>query len=1057
MTERLEADSPREDMPCNSGNTTTVNDFLFIEVFAGCARLSSVVRELGLQALPFDSKHNRHDSLVRCIALDLTKSDHQLIVLQIVRDEKVAAVHMAPPCGTSSRAREKPLPQHLTRQGVPQPRPLRSAAWPKGLPGLTTSEQERVDAANELYDFCVMLALECFDRKIPFSIENPSRSWAWDVMESFSHEYDRQSFWTSLPEVHFQHCMYGSKRDKWTKFLFWPAGFLDAMEAVCDGSHVHEAWGVKFATGKWEFQTMHEAEYPLELCRKYAALLSNKLQSEGVTMQPLQLNGHISGEAKKYCGRIATGREPKGRKLPPIVPEFDRILTVSSLEGLPKHKILRQSSKGGDSGSQLESIIGVYADPVEYTNKALEATHPMDMISGLADETKETIFFMLTQGPETLARSRSQNAVAIMRKLESLKEQQSRDYEMLPPHLKKILKGKNYLLFKQLLEENEYADSKIADEYIKGFTITGKLIPSGIWDRKLVPATMSLKEFESNSPWRNAALKANCVSSGDQQVDLVLWEQTLAEVSSGWLDGPFKASQLTELFKTEKWVASRRFPIHQSGKIRLIDDAKESCLNSTITAVEKLQLMDTDNMVELAMVTTSAAKSGRCEFHLRSGKVLSGQVHGGWTQNLDLQGKTLDMKSAYKQLGHSLESLKHAVIMAFDPTEQTAKYFVSNAFLFGSTASVYIFNRLARAIWFLLNKVMKVMALQFYDDFPLLEPKATAASAQAAAEFLFQALGFEYAREGHKYLPFAEIFAMLGVQVDLLGLNQGILVIGNKPSRIADLVLQIEAILADKKLPAAQAASLRGKLQFAQGQYLGRSLKLALVALDLHLSGKNSKLWSDQLSLALTFAKELLSTAAPRRVSLIDTTAPIIVFTDGAFESLPDGSFLASIGAVVIDPVTNTRSIHDGMVPNDLVALWQKIVGAQLIGQVELYPILAIRLLYQELLENRRVLYFIDNDSARDALISGTSKSLASMTLLTEFHLVESLKPSYPWYARVPSSSNPADAPSRGDVDSMAKSLCLEYKGPLFCKDDVVQRLLASATFESLLEKSRPT
>jgi hypothetical protein len=1044
-------------LPCNSEVPSSVNDFLFIEIFAGCARLSSVVRELGLQVLPFDSKHNRHDSLVKCIALDLTKSDHQLIVLQIVRDEKIAAVHMAPPCGTSSRAREKPLPQHLVRQGVPQPRPLRNAAWPKGLPGLTNSEQERVDAANELYDFCVMLALECFDRDIPFSIENPSRSWAWDVMESFSHEYDRKSFWTSLPEVHFQHCMYGSKRDKWTKFLFWPAGFLEGMEAICDGSHVHEAWGVKFATGKWEFQTMHEAEYPLELCRRYAALLSNKLQHEGVTMQPLQLGERISGEAKKYCGRIATGREPRGRKLPPIVPEFDKVLTVHTLEGLPKHKILRQSHKGGSSGSQKESTVGIYADPVEYTNKALEALHPMDMISGLADETKETIFLMLTQGPETIARSRSQNAVAIMRKLESLKEQQSRDYEKLPPHLQKILKGKNYLLFKHLLEEYEYADSKIADEYIKGFTITGKLSPSNIWDRKLVPATMSLKELESNSPWRNAALKANCVSSGDKQADTVLWEQTLAEVSSGWLDGPFTACQLTELFKTEKWVASRRFPINQSGKIRLIDDAKEGCLNSTVTAVEKLQLMDTDNMVELAMVTMSAAKSGKCEFHLHSGKVLLGPVHEGWTQNLCLQGKTLDMKSAYKQLGHSPESLKHAVIMAFDPIDQSAKYFVSNAFLFGSTASVYIFNRLARAIWFLLNKIMKVMALQFYDDFPLLEPKVTASSAQAAAEFLFQALGFEYAREGHKHLPFSEIFAMLGVQVDLQGLNQGVLLIGNKPSRIADLILQIETILKEEKLSAAQAASLRGKLQFAQGQYLGRSLKLALVALDLHLSGKNTKLWSNQLSFALVFAKEILSSTAPRKVSLVDTTSPIIVFTDGAFETSLDGSPLASIGAIVIDQVTNTRSIHDGMVPNELVALWQKLVGTQLIGQVELFPILAIRLLYKELMENRRVLYFIDNDSARDALISGTSKSLASMTILAEFHLVESTKPSYPWYARVPSSSNPADAPSRGDVDSMVKSLSLKYKGPLFCTDDVVQRLLASATFESLLEKGRPT
>ena len=68
---------------------------------------------------------------------------------------------------------------------------------------------------------------------------------------------------------------------------------------------------------------------------------------------------------------------------------------------------------------------------------------------------------------------------------------------------------------------------------------------------------------------------------------------------------------------------------------------------------------------------------------------------------------------------------------------------------------------------------------------------------------------------------------------------------------------------------------------------------------------------------------------------------------------------------------------------------------------------------------------FIDNNSARDVLISGLARNMLTKLYLT----VEAMTRSFPWFTRVPSPSNCADSPSR--------SLLLEWKGlkPSSCAD----------------------
>jgi len=93
------------------------------------------------------------------------------------------------------------------------------------------------------------------------------------------------------------------------------------------------------------------------------------------------------------------------------------------------------------------------------------------------------------------------------------------------------------------------------------------------------------------------------------------------------------------------------------------------------------------------------------------------------------------------------------------------------------------------------------------------------------------------------------------------------------------------------------------------------------------------------------------------------------------------------------------------------------------IAQAELYPIVLCRFIFKDRMAGRRVLYFIDNDSARDCLIKAFSPSVASNNLVQLFFNSDAASVHYPWFARVPSKSNVSDEPSRGEAASAAKRL----------------------------------
>ena len=126
-----------------------------IEIFSGSARLTASLKEVGIRDA-FGVDHKLDKAVATAKRLGLTAEKDQSILLQWLESPLVVGVFLAPPCGTCSLARNIKL-RDSTGKIMHGPKPLRSAEWPEGLPGLGPQDRARVSAANKLYDFLARL------------------------------------------------------------------------------------------------------------------------------------------------------------------------------------------------------------------------------------------------------------------------------------------------------------------------------------------------------------------------------------------------------------------------------------------------------------------------------------------------------------------------------------------------------------------------------------------------------------------------------------------------------------------------------------------------------------------------------------------------------------------------------------------------------------------------------------------------------------------------------------------------------------------------------------
>ncbi|CAE7351971.1 dnaJ [Symbiodinium sp. CCMP2592] len=447
-------------------------------------------------------------------------------------------------------------------------------------------------------------------------------------------------------------------------------------------------------------------------------------------------------------------------------------------------------------------------------------------------------------------------------------------------------------------------------------------------------------------------------------------EASNSEVAEHFIEGPYTEAQVTQIFGHS--------------------------VNEAFTSLIKLELQGADFVSGLALLIARAEKE-------RSDRL--GVPARQWL------GRTLDLSKAYKQL--AVLPLHRDIAVICHPNEKgEPQFFVANALMFGLTSSVYGFVRVARSLHFLLCKVLKIPSANYFDDYPLFALREGAQELDGLTSEFLELLGWRFAQTGIKGQPYEETFTVLGMQLDVSRLHEGVAVLANKEGRVKRIAEMLGNIFDRGTLGRHEAQVLLGLLNYASGFFAGRSLKPACHFLLSLVRGKRPTAAEIQRFCKTTQA--VLSTTPPRILRIFDPRPPIHVWTDGAWEDP-----WAGIGAVVLDTLDDSARVFAGCVPTKLLERWKLDVGSQLICEIELYALVTLRRMLQNSLCNRRVIFWLDNEAARTSAIKGLSKSESMYRLAHYLAVIEAEAPCVAWYERVPSFSNVADPPSRGDGQSI--------------------------------------
>jgi hypothetical protein len=1035
-----------------------LDHFLALELCSGSARLTKHWCDKGINAVGIDWKRNASRPEGPSILLDLTNVNDQAVLRRAVEQGLIWVVHAAPPCGTATRARDRPIPQWLKDQGAPEPKPLRSQQEPQGLASLEGTDLLRVQAANLIYEIVAEVCLIMDARGRYWCIENPANSWMWQTkwLKKLAES-------TKKKETFFPHCLYGGTRPKWTKFLHNIPAF-EALAGVCPGDHEHEPWGLHLKGGSWKFDTAGEAVYPKELCQKMSQLTLDQLLKDGVQLQkpPVLPPKPVDKLPKRpNLVKASAGRQARGQQGPTLLPEhrnmqkfyleeedFNKVEEGQVLAAdlrlgsfvLPKTaKVVRKaSSKEGEKAEpSFAIVVAMPWTEEEFLEEALKLEHPVDTLQGLPPEIYRAIFHCLTRDVKSFRKKTLDHW-----KTRSMQLQPKEDelHEQLPPEFKVVLQGKRILLLQEMMKAAGHQDEMLIHRITTGFQITGELDHTpefeDLEEARVREASLDVTALMKTSRWSRHVLMASLRSSGNNILDRAVYDDTVAEAKKGWAEGPMSQHELDKRFGP-LWVASRRFGIEQGvdaegkPKIRSIDDLTEFHVNKSVTVRQKIDLGGVDVILATAKCMATAVDDDRnvCVPD-GSGGWMQGRLNESWTisQARTLLGRTVDLKAAYKAFLRRAADGAFSIIGVYNPYLDTKELFVAFSLMFGATGSVYGFNRAALAARKILIKLFSLPLTSFFDDYVQVEFEVLADSADATIKEVFGLLGWRLAEEKNK--DFSAAFKALGVLFDFAKAEENVLTVRNTEARVKSVSDEADALLLKGSVTRAEAASLRGKLAFSEAQHWSRCGTMVTSALSeaAEIAGGSSRAsrLGEDLKLNLHFIRWLMNNAQPRVLQPRALEGCTCVFVDGAAEG--EGRQDVACAGVIFSPRLSKPQFFSHHMSKELVMHWASKGSKQVIGQAELFPVLLSKQAWMNELLHARVLWFIDNEAAREGLVKSFSPAWASKQILLQIAVMDAKLPAMNWYARVPSVANVSDGPSRDDFDLMRKLMARQVQ-----------------------------
>eukprot|EP00438_Fugacium_kawagutii_P013451 Skav225992 [mRNA] locus=scaffold4003:161449:163482:+ [translate_table: standard] len=651
----------------------------------------------------------------------------------------------------------------------------------------------------------------------------------------------------------------------------------------------------------------------------------------------------------------------------------------------------------------IKPLLDIETHPGEAIKWALSIPHPFTVEDPLPGEVLKS-----------MEQFKGDLAPLIDRRTRSLAWWKAQAHRLLPltdqhlrqlkdPYLRHLLRGVpdhkpaqlgitcHIELYRAMARACGSVDSALIDEMLNGMTIVGPIGRSQRWP----PYEKEQKPVEISEVLRRAwALRETIVRrvqgvpvSGNLQK---IWDATIEDRDEGSCLGPFFSfDQVSKVVMRDDWIPTQRFEVVQKNKVRGCDSATTNMINQATVITEKLQLPSTDmNVAALRKLRSIRPES-------------------------QLWGWVLDERKAYRQLPIRPDHRMFSVIALKDPHSGRVAFFVMVGHSFGLVSAVYNYNRRSALINEFLCSLFGLVAFNFYDDKYGFEFKETIASAHEIAQAVHWWLG---ARYDQKKLQLSSEPVILGVTYNLESM-----ILEIKSDRKRDLLEEIEAILSSGLLDPGSAGKLKGKLMFGASQLwgkVGRAFLRPISERQYSRSPHNGSFSLDQaLRVALVHWKGLINEGPPRTIDLkVSKRSDVVIFTDG-FTSDPRDRVKKPdrVGAVLFDPRLKAPVQFSEVIPPAAQKRWL-IRNTQIVPIEMMAPILAIET-FRDRLRNTDLILLIDSESVEAALVKGYSSREDLCDLISVFWDLVIKYQIRVFIDRVSTDANPADWPSRGDLE----------------------------------------
>ena len=196
--------------------------------------------------------------------------------------------------------------------------------------------------------------------------------------------------------------------------------------------------------------------------------------------------------------------------------------------------------------------------------------------------------------------------------------------------------------------------------------------------------------------------------------------------------------------------------------------------------------------------------------------------------------------------------------------------------------------------------------------------------------------------------------------------------VGNKEGRVPKVTALLSQCARNQWISTQMLESVRGKLNYIDAQIFGRVGRSVTEVLSRKHGTGSGKSFSDEDLSDIIWLVAWLEDATPRPLTPSNQGPPLLLFTDGACEPTLEGR-LTTCGAVLLDRRDMKALCFGVEVSKALQKEWSDLAGGknQLVTEAELLPLLLARKLWENRLNNSKLLVFVDSNPARFACIKG--------------------------------------------------------------------------------------